>query len=195
MATSENDILLGIFQGNEGVFEELFKRQYGRLCGYAIKYVKDLDQAEEIVQDLFFNIWNKRESLQITSSLEAYLFRSVRNSCLNYLKHMKIRQLHASGMTQANPASITESDPPVEILELHNRIEEAIASLPPERQKIFRLSRHEGMKYREIAEHLGISIKTVEVQMGKALKYMREVLSDYLIVQLLVMAELILLFI
>jgi RNA polymerase sigma-70 factor (ECF subfamily) len=150
------------------------------MCGYAKKYLSDLDQAEEIVQDIFFNFWSKRHNLQISTSLEAYLFRSVRNSCLNFLKHLKVREQYKL----ANEQSIKNEEKNVQdqviALELQDKIDTCVEQLPPERKKIFKMSRYEGFKYREIADELGISIKTVEVQMGKALKFMREQLVDFL---------------
>ena len=89
-----NSQLHRIKSGDEQAFEKLFKAQYPALCGYARKYLEDLDQAEEVVQEMFFNFWQKREKIEINISAEAYLFRSVRNSCLNYLKHLKIREEH-----------------------------------------------------------------------------------------------------
>lgn len=176
-------------------FEQLFRKHYPVLCGYATKYVWDPDQAEEIVQDLFYNIWQKKNNLNIDISIEAYLFRAVRNSCLNYLKHQRIRQQHADNVKSDSLSGQVSSDNPVETLELQVKIDEAVEALPPERQKIFRLSRYEGLKYKEIADQLGLSVKTVEAQMGKALKTLRENLSEYLVVLLLIVVEIILFFI
>jgi RNA polymerase sigma-70 factor (ECF subfamily) len=189
---TNTNIITQISAGNENAFETLFKKHYSGLCGYAVKYISDIDEAEEIVQDLFYNLWHKKNTLVIETSAEAYLFRSVRNACLNYLKHMKVRQQHADRVKN-NPASdnITP-DNPTEILELQVKIDEAVETLPPERQKIFRLSRYEGLKYKEIAAQLGLSVKTVEAQMGKALKSLRENLTEYLVVVLLLVVELLL---
>lgn len=178
--TSDLNIVEQIRSGNQLAFESVFRQHYKGMCGYAAKYLSDLDQAEEIVQDIFFNFWNKKENLHINTSLEAYLFRSVRNACLNFLKHLKIREQYKL----ANERLIQEEEKNVQdnviALELQEKIDSCVAQLPPERQKIFKMSRYEGLKYREIAEKLGISIKTVEVQMGKSLKFMREQLVDFL---------------
>lgn len=158
----------------------MFRRHYQGMCGYAAKYIQDLDQAEEIVQEIFFNFWSKKDQLTITTSLEAYLFRSVRNASLNFLKHLKIKEqykLANERFIQAEEKNVQDN---VIALELQEKIDNCVGQLPPERQKIFRMSRYEGLKYREIAEKLGISIKTVEVQMGKSLKFMREQLVDFL---------------
>jgi RNA polymerase sigma-70 factor, ECF subfamily len=192
-----SDIANQLKEGNESLFEELFREYYARLCGYALKYVWEKDQAEEIVQDLFFNLWNKRATLVITISVEAYLFRSVRNSCFNYLKHMNVRDQHADYIketTQHFSGSVQES---MELMELQEQIDKAIEEMPPERKKIFMMSRSEGLKYKDIAEKLDISIKTVEAQMGKALEFLREKLAEYLVAVtvLAVVIQIILLFI
>lgn len=172
--------LHSIRSGDEKAFEHLFKAQYPILCGYARKYLDDTDQAEEIVQEMFFSFWQKKEKLEINISLEAYLFRSVRNSCLNYLKHLKIREQYKLANNQEIKRKEQEVHDSVVALELQQRIEHVINQLPPERKKIFKMSRYEELKYKEIAEKLKISVKTVEAQMGKALKFLRLHLADYL---------------
>lgn len=180
------DIAQKIRSGDENAFEQAFRSHYPGMCGYAIKYLADADQAEEVVQEVFCNYWNKRKSLEIAGSLEAYLYRSVRNSCLNYIKHLHVRAQYV----QAHEGLLREEenkipDKVIE-LELQQKIDESIDLLPTERQKIFKLSRHEGLKYQEIADRLGLSIKTVEAQMGKALKFLRENLAEYLPVLLVI---------
>ena len=177
MSTSQ---LYSIRSGDKKVFEKLFKDQYPILCGYARKYLDDVDQAEEVVQEMFFNFWQKKEKLEINTSIEAYLFRSVRNSCLNYLKHLKIREEHRLATNHEIRKKEQEIHDNVVALELQQRIEDVIEKLPQERRKIFKMSRYEDLKYKEIAAKLDISIKTVEAQMGKALKYLRLHLSEYL---------------
>lgn len=194
MTYSDTNIVPQIIEGNEKAFENLFQSHYANLCGYAVKYVWELEQAEEIVQDLFFNIWNKRSNLQITSSIESYLFRAVRNACLNYLKHLKVRDNYATDVKESVNPGRDQDNNSVEVLELQDKIEEAIEALPPERKKIFLLSRHEELKYKEIAEQLGISVKTVEAQMGKALKYLRESLSEFMVILIFILVEILLFF-
>lgn len=172
--------LHSIRSGDEKAFEQLFKLQYPALCGYARKYLDDIDQAEEVVQEMFFNFWQKKEKMEINTSLEAYLFRSVRNACLNYLKHLKIREQYKL----ANNAEIRQKEQEIHdsvvAMELQEKIENVIDQLPPERKKIFKMSRYEELKYKEIGAKLNISVKTVEGQMSKALKYLRVHLSEYL---------------
>ncbi|MFH2141453.1 MAG: RNA polymerase sigma-70 factor [Bacteroidota bacterium] len=170
-------------------FEELFRANYSNLCAYANKYINDIADSEEIVQDVFFKLWNKRENLEITSSIQSYLYRSVRNSSLNILKHINIREEYKEHHKREISYEESNFDEEILLTELEKKIAETIEKLPPERRKIFILSRYDGLKYREIAEMLNISVKTVENQMGKAIKYMRENLSDYLtIIILLIIA-------
>ena len=194
MSVTDPDIIPKIAQGNKSAFETLFKSHYANLCGYAVKYVWEPDEAEEIVQDLFFNLWNKRSSLYISSSIESYLFRAVRNACLNYLKHRKVRENYAVAAQENHNPGLRLNDNPIETLELQKRIDEAIDALPPERKKVFMLSRHEGLKYKEIADALGISVKTVEAQMGKALKFLKEELKEFMIILILILIEILLIF-
>lgn len=184
-----NSILNHIKDGDEQAFEKLFKDQYPILCGYARKYLDDVDQAEEIVQEMFFNFWQKRTKMDINISLEAYLFRSVRNSCLNYLKHLKIREEHRLATNQEIRQKEQEIHDTVVVLELQEKIERVIDQLPPERKRIFKMSRYEELKYKEIAEKLNLSVKTIEAQMGKALKFLRIHLSDYLSFFIIFIAE------
>ena len=179
MAEKENMLLLNqIAEGNEKAFESLFKTWYGPLCLFAARLLKDNDLAEEIVQNVFVKIWEKREELAINTSLKNYLLAAVRNQCFNQIERRKVRDQHIRKiLTESNqePASPDDFLEP----EVVRKIEESILSLPEKRREIFRLSREEGLKYREIAERLHLSVKTVEAQMGLALKTLREKLRDF----------------
>ena len=162
--------------------ERLFRLHYGPLCGFALGYLKDKDQAEDIVQELFSRLWQDREGLSIQTSVKSYLFAAVRNRCLNALA-VKKRMLPLDDGMEAVPAG--EEPEENELSERMARVQAAIEALPTERRKVFRLSRNEGLKYHQIAERLEISVKTVENQMGKALKSLREELADLMPVLLL----------
>lgn len=161
-------------------FERLFKQHYSHLCAYANNFLKDQMASEEVVQEVMFKIWVNRESIDIRTSMQSYLFRSVRNGCMNVLKHIDIRE----EFKVYNEASLNEPQRSHEenmiVSELEQKIRLAIDQLPMERKKVFIMSRYDGLTYAEIASQLGISVKTVENQMGKALKYLREELADYL---------------
>jgi RNA polymerase sigma-70 factor (ECF subfamily) len=174
----ENDLFEKINESNVEAFETLFHTYYGYLCLYATKILKNDAAAEEIVQDFFVKLWEKRLTLTIETSINNYLFRSIKNLCLNYIQHNKVKIKHAQTSISENNLSETFDDNYFEI-DLAEKIETGILSLPKKRREIFRLSRENGLKYREIAQKLNISIKTVEAQMGLAIKTLREHLKDY----------------
>jgi RNA polymerase sigma-70 factor (ECF subfamily) len=170
---SDRDIIGGIRNGDIGQFESLFRSTYSSLVNYARTILKDNDTAEEIVQDLFYVLWRDRKKIKIMTSLNGYLFRAVYNKSMHYLEHQKVVNRHAS--KAATGVSIDTVDP-VEVLkykELHEKIATIIGKLPERCARIFCMSRFEGLKYAEIAEELQISVKTVEANMGKALKEFR----------------------
>jgi RNA polymerase sigma-70 factor (ECF subfamily) len=187
LAAHENHIAEQIRAGDEAVFEMVFRQYYQVLCGYAYRYLQDLDQSEEIVQEFFFKLWKKRAQFIIAGSIEAYLFRSIRNASFNALKHQKIRESYKRSNEQLRKHIEGNPGDPLVALELQLKIDASVEKLPEQRKLVFKMSRYEGLKYREIAEKLGISVKTVEVQMGKALKYLRSELADYLPVLLMVL--------
>jgi len=160
-------------------FELLFREQYEPLARYAFSILKSQEEAEDVVQRLFVKFWEKRNELAAVKDLRAYLFRSAYNSSLNQLKKNNRSQAF-SGTTETQIESTDAASHLVISDELETQIEKAVAILPEKCQAVFRLSRFEEKSYKEISEELNISIKTVENHMGKALKIMREQLSDYL---------------
>jgi RNA polymerase sigma-70 factor (ECF subfamily) len=172
------DIIGRIRKGDIKEFELLFRSSYASLVKYAKTLIKDHDTAEEIVQDLFFRLWQNKENINIESSLNGYLFRSVHNSCLHYIEHMKVVERHEQEMSFVQNDG---SESPAEILqykELQSKIARTIEKLPERCGQIFCMNRFEGLKYSEIAEKLAVSIKTVEANMGKALKEFRKALAE-----------------
>jgi|SRR5690606_12288005 len=161
-------------------FERLFRKYYQNLCSYVFYFLKDHAAAEEVVQDVFFALWQKRDELKITSSVKSYLYKAARNHSLNVLKHIEVRENYKQHNERLRAETEAGEEGVLETKELQKRIENAINQLPPERKRIFVMSRYEDLKYREIADELGISVKTVEAQMGKALRFLREQLVDYL---------------
>ncbi len=176
--TDEKELYLRLKEGDERAFNALFQKYYSSMCHFARQFLNDSEMAEETVQDMFVRIWEKRESLNIESSVKHYFFRSVRNHCLNQIQHQKIRKQYASMVKESAHQDIDPDQYYVEV-DLLKRIEKSIDSLPVKRQEIFRLSREQGLKYKEIAEELKISVKTVEAQMGLALKHLREDLKEF----------------
>jgi RNA polymerase sigma-70 factor (ECF subfamily) len=175
---NDTEITRRIRNGDIGQFESLFRSSYVSLVRYAMTLIKDHDTAEEIVQDLFFRLWQDKEKLNIESSLNGYLFRSVHNRCLHIIEHNKVVERHAKEMAYSLEDS---SESPSEILnykELQEKIARILERLPERCGKIFTMSRFEGLKYSEIAERLSVSVKTVEANMGRALKEFRRELSQ-----------------
>ena len=166
--------------GDITAFEMLFRTYYQPLCNYAYTFVQDRDEAEEIVQSTFLNVWEKRDSLSIHTAVKPYLYAMVRNACLNVLKHEKVKQQHVALEMAVAERSVESVARTVMATELETKIYQAMDKLPEQCRLVFKLSRFEELKYAEIAEQLNISIKTVENQMGKALRIMREQLKDYL---------------
>lgn len=162
------------------VFEQVFRTYYERLCNYANTILNDMDEAEEMVQGTFMGLWEKRSHIQIHTALKSYLYQAVRNNCLNHLDHLKVRKAHREYFTYNTDTSTDSGAQTTLVNELETQIEEAVSSLPPQCQTVFRLSRFEGLTYAEIAQQLNISVKTIENHMGKALRIMRERLKDYL---------------
>lgn len=164
--------------------EQLFKLHYSSMCKMVYRMVKDEAIAEDIVQDVFFNFWKKREQLTITTSLAAYLKRSATNAGIDYLRKKRPTSDNALDINepiyQHLAVDSSQSDENIRTEELTNHIEAALELLPPRCKEVFILNRFEEMSYKEVADTLDISVKTVENQMGKALKIMREALKDYL---------------
>lgn len=177
---SDKEIIQGLRSGNEAAFEVIFKSYYVMLCNFAYSFLEDKDESEEVVQSTFLTIWEKHDSIDIQISLKSYLYRAVHNSCLNRLKHVKVKSTHheyAKGQEQAFNEDASEN---LINKELEQQIEVAINALPPKCGMVFKLSRFENLSYAEIAEQMDISVKTVENQMIKALKILRVELKDYL---------------
>lgn len=182
MNSDDLDILKRIKLGDEKAYEMLFREYYNSLCHFSYKIVKDTVIAEEIVQDIFYYLWDKRNAIELTISLKSYLFKSVHNNSLKYLRHQKVVIDHASKVriTQENNFEIQENY--AELGEITHIIHKTLNGLPERTREIFNLNRNEGLKYLEIADQLNISIKTVEAHMSNVLKLFRENLKDYLLI-------------
>jgi len=164
--------------------ERLFHAHYSDLCTLACSYVDSDDIAEDIVQDLFAAVWADPERWrEDDDTIGVLLFVATRNRALDHLKSRRVRQRYATRTAAITPA-VTGPTAVEDLLhkEVQKAIDDAVATLPPSAREIFRLSRDEGLTYREIADRLGISVKTVENQMSRALKKLRERLADLLLV-------------
>jgi RNA polymerase sigma-70 factor, ECF subfamily len=167
-------------------FELLFKTNFKSLTLFSQKYVKDIDMAKEIVQEVFLNLWEKRTSIDLSKSVKSYLMTSVYNKSLNYLRDMKkfdSNVLSFEGLYPMNEGNIKDS---LVAKELARAIQETTDDLPEKCREIFILNRHHNLKYREIADKLDISVKTVEAQMSKALQHFRIKLAEFLTLAILI---------
>ena len=178
---SDAAALLQAMQGGDAsAFDTLFRAYYAPLCRYACPLTDgSMDDAEDVVQQVFVKFWEQRTALDVQWSVKAYLYKMVHNRCLNRLRDARIREKHTA--QHAGQLEQAHEEQPGAETELGERIQKALTMLPPECRRVFALSRFEELKYREIADQLGISIKTVETQMGKALRLMRTELADYLV--------------
>jgi RNA polymerase sigma-70 factor (ECF subfamily) len=182
-----SDILKGLFIGDEETYIFLFREYYVSLCAYSRRYVGRKDVAEEIVSDTFMKIWENRERLEINTSIKAYLFNAVCNNSLNYLRKLKsknniVEYFKETISENFGFESIAEDiDEQSLIMEnMGQKIEEAVSRLPEQQQKVFRLRRFEGKKTKEVAEMMGLSVKTIEMHLSKATLHLRENLKEYL---------------
>lgn len=162
--------------GDGLAFKHLFFTYCTHLVNFARRYVKDLDQAENIVQEVFCKVWMNRTQLDASANIKTYLFTAVRNQSLKHLRHLQVMQRSQNELLDLaipakNPEELFEEK------ELGHAIQQAIASLPEKRRLIFSMNRFDQLTYAEIASILDISIKTVETQMGRALKFLREQLT------------------
>ncbi|MGN0229185.1 MAG: RNA polymerase sigma-70 factor [Muribaculaceae bacterium] len=165
-------------------FSEVYIKYYCKLLRFASEFVNDVQEAENLVQDAFLGLWKSKDELERINNMNAYMFRLVRNRCLDYLKHKANEQEYAKGMLQTMDYRLCALDSFNEtgifMCDLEKDVADAIAALPQRCREIFVMSRYEGKKYREIAEAMGISENTVEIQMGIAIKRMRVRLAQYI---------------
>ncbi len=173
-------------------YQQAFEEYYQPLCNFAYSFVKDRDEAEDVVQAVFINLWKKRTSIEIQSKLSSYLFSATKNNALMVLRRQQYESKYVEHIQQRAPI-IYEDDTQdaEEQLLLKEKIFQAIQTLPPKCQQIFKMSKLSGLTYKEIASDLSISVKTVENQMSKALKILREQLKyiSYILFFLLLLTE------
>ncbi|MCW3787236.1 RNA polymerase sigma-70 factor [Plebeiibacterium sediminum] len=176
----DKDLLNKLSSGDEAAFEQIFILYYQPLVVFANKLVYDMDMARDLVQGVIVHFYEKRQEIQIHTSLKAHLYQSVRNRCLNHLKREQtIRNHHSSLFVESKEAESVFHDI-MEETELEHRIFQIIKSLPKQCQKIFEMSRFQGKTNQDIADELSISKRTVETQISNALKKMRQKLAPYI---------------
>jgi RNA polymerase sigma-70 factor (family 1) len=182
---TDEQLIIRVGDDDKQALEQLFRKYYKPLVRFAKEIVKSKDQAEDMVQEVFVKIWDRRQSIHINSQVKSYLYVAVKNHCFNQLKLNERKQWLEDGMEDDIRIATTEAHNKLDTIQLEQQIQSAIAALPPKCGLIFKMSRFEEKTYKEIAEALELSVKTVENQMGKALTLMRASLSHYLTLPLL----------
>jgi RNA polymerase sigma-70 factor (family 1) len=170
----DQQLAAAISKGDKNAFEQLFVRYYARLVVFAGRFVDDDDTARELVQDVFVAFFEKRESIAIHTSLKSHLYQSVRNRCLNHIKRERLVNSHHQTIYLNNRDDEAYFESSIEQTELEAQIFGLIKALPQKCREVFEMSRFEGIKNDDIAEKLQISKRTVETQISKALKFLRD---------------------
>lgn len=187
MLISDKIVLSRLKKGSREVYAQLFHKHYKNLVLYAQKFVMDTEVARDLAQDVFIFLWEKRETLHIERSLDAYLFRAVHNSAINYLKRESnktqyIKKFILSFNEQKRYAHASaNAHEQLVFKDLSEKIETVVESLPEQCRNIFKMSRFKGMKNKEIAEIYNISPRTVETQIYRALKVLKENLVPFMV--------------
>jgi RNA polymerase sigma-70 factor (ECF subfamily) len=172
-------ILNRLKSDDKSVLKDIFQQHYSPVCAAMYRYILDRNLVEDLAQNVFIRLWEKRQTINITSSLGAYLRRMAINEALGHLR--KYKNVHIEEITPITPVKQTENTEEQYLhKELQEQITDAINTLPPKCRRVFQLSRFEDLTYREIATKLDVSVKTVENQMGKALRVLRERMKRYL---------------
>jgi len=183
----EDQHIKKLINGDQKSFEIVFKAYYKRLYGYALKYIKDPIKADDMVQDCFYHLWTKRDQINPDKSIKSYLFTITKNKCLNWIRANQIRLYHNEVWKYSK---INEQLYQIDFLEnkedslfemLYQELLVEIENLPEKCQEVFKLSRFENLKNKEIAQELNITVKTVEKHITRALKQLRSSLVCFLI--------------
>jgi RNA polymerase sigma-70 factor (ECF subfamily) len=176
---TDEAIFLQVKQGNKEAFEEIFRRFWQELLDAAYRRVKEREMAMELVQSLLVNLYLKRETIVLHTSLRNYLHISLKNKVLNTVRAELVRNTYQQHMLKGGEPYQPDAASSLRLKELQQRIDESCASMPEKCREVFYLSRKEHLSYQHIAEQLGISVNTVEKHMGKALKILRSRLKEY----------------
>ena len=176
---SDHELLKQLRAGSRAAFDTIFRTHYGPLVALAERVLRDRSAAEDVVQDIMVELWRRRETLTIETTLKSYLFRATRNRALNAIRHEQVER-RAAPYLATDPATPPTVEQKLHEDDLAAAVQRAVEELPARCREVFELSRVHGLKYAEIASAMNISVKTVEAQMGKALRLVRERLAAWL---------------
>lgn len=177
LKAKHTELVKKIREGDKDAFERLFHKYYARLCVFSNSYVKSIDTSRDVVQDVYIKIWDNRENFFITQSLKAYLYQAVRNQSLNYIDKNSQKLRLEKNLTKLKELDASENETELNTEELTEKIWKLVDQLPERRRTIFILYRKHGLSYKEIGEVMDIKRKTVENQMGRSLKFLRDQLD------------------
>lgn len=173
-------VLSKIKDGDIKAFERLFREYYAPLNLYALSITGRKEVAEEIVQELFYHLWKEHANLNILRSIRSYLFGAVRNRSLQYREQHLVREQHLKIIgSMPDGSAVAGPDDQLEYRELQEVISRTLSGMPERRRRIFAMHRFEGLKYKEIAERLSLSIKTIEAEMTKTYQSLRKEIEKY----------------
>lgn len=164
----------------EKFFQSIYTQYYPGLCIFAKTFLYDRDEAEEIVQGVILKLWEQKEAISEIQSLKSYLYRAIRNTCLNYIKHQKLESKYRDSAWVELKKIESDFIDPYQNTELEEHISGAIQELPERCKEVFNMSRFEGLKNKEISEKLDISVKAVEANITRALSFLRKKIGSYL---------------
>ncbi|MCB4807602.1 RNA polymerase sigma-70 factor [Tamlana sp. 62-3] len=177
----QDEILFNcVKNNNQQALEQLFQKYYFNLCLFSKQYVERPDLAEEVVADVFLKIWQNRKTLHIKTSLKAYLFVATKNLSINVVNKEKANTLKLQATKETDNFSHLSTDQGLHYNEVKNQIDKIIEELPQQRKIIFKLNRIDGLKYKEIADKLGVSVSTVQKQMLEAMKHVAQYESQFI---------------
>lgn len=168
-------------ESDEQAFKSLFERYYAALCLFAKRYIEELTVREDIVQEIFVGIWERRQELAVDTSAGNYLLTCVKNRCLNYIRHQETIRTYQTQVADGPLYELDQSDEQLyNLKELEGLLADALSRLPMEYRVAFEMNRMEGHSLEEVANHLGVSVRTVERYRDKALTILQKELKDYL---------------
>ena len=173
MESQEKYIIEGLRSGRESAYRQLFDQYYKKLVVFACKYLEDLESARDIVQEFYLYLYESRHSISILTSLKSYLYSAVKNRCLNQVRHEQVKEKHRNMSRSEANVSDPDLEEMMDAVELEARVYEIVTKLPEKCRQIYIMSRVDGKRNRDIADELNLSVRTVETQISKARKFLK----------------------